>query len=153
MDDLNVSKTGVTGAGIDAARERRPGVPMETSPRLASGVHWQSPSRQEETVEILKRPDLGRLTATFGTAQPPHGLSGVLRRYAFTLPDHRPRHWAVLLLADRVDVLETSAVELVRRRPLATAIGALLLAGAVVAMRGKRKPRRRRYGPLALLGL
>jgi hypothetical protein len=42
----------------------------------------------------------------FGTAQPPRGLSGVLRRRAYLLPEHHTRHWLWLLLADRIDVLE-----------------------------------------------
>jgi hypothetical protein len=120
------------GVGIDAPLERRPGVPMETEPRIADGVHWESPPRQPATEEILKRPDLSELTPVFGSAQPPHGLSGVLRRYAYGIPDHKARHWAILLLADRVDVAESALVELVRERPLAAA-GAALLIGSALA--------------------
>jgi hypothetical protein len=150
MDDLTNPRGNIIGAGVDAPRERRPGVPMETTPRNASGVHWQAPTRQQTTVEVLRRPDLKELTATFGTAQPPHGLSGILRRYAYTIPDHRPQHWAVLLLADRVDALETSAADLIRLRPVATAASALLLLGAAAAtvalLKGgsHRRTRRRR---------
>jgi hypothetical protein len=134
MDDMRPAKGATTGAGIDAPRERRPGVPMETAPRAAAGVHWDVPERQEPAVEVLKRSDLTHLTATFGTTQPPHGLSGALRRYAYTLPDHRPRHWAVLLLADRVDVVETAAADLMRRRPLVLAGTAFVMLGAALAL-------------------
>ncbi len=41
-----------------------------------------------------------------GTAQPPRLLSGALRRAAYRIPDRRTSHWLLLLLADRVDVLE-----------------------------------------------
>ena len=157
MDDLSISRGNIIGAGVDAPRERRPGVPMETPPRNASGVHWQTPARQQATVEVLKRPDLKELTATFGTAQPPHGLSGSLRRYAFTIPDHRPRHWAVLLLADRVDVVETAAADLIRERPVLTAASALLVVGAAVAavalLQGGGRRRRRRPRLSSLFGL
>src|SRR5690606_33916048 len=47
-----------------------------------------------------------RATPVFGTAQPLHGLSGVLRTKAYSIPEHFPRHWLLLLVADRVDVLE-----------------------------------------------
>jgi hypothetical protein len=154
-DDPSAGKDrGIIGAGIDGPRERRPGVPMETTPRAAAGVHWRTPSRQDPTVEILKRPDLAQLTATFGTAQPPHGLSGVLRRYAYTIPDHRPQHWAVLVLADRVDVVETAAADLVRRQPLvlAAAAGGLLLVAVGMALTGR--PRRQpRKSLLAFFGI
>jgi hypothetical protein len=64
----------------------------------------------------------------FGTAQPPRGLSGALRRRAYAIPEHRARHWALLLLADRVDVVETWVTE----RPGPAAAAATALAGAVV---------------------
>jgi threonine dehydrogenase-like Zn-dependent dehydrogenase len=47
-------------------------------------------------------------TLVFGTAQPPHGLSGLVRRTAYRIPEHRARRWALLLLADRLDILENA---------------------------------------------
>jgi hypothetical protein len=151
MDNMRPAKGASTGAGIDAPRERRPGVPMETLPRAAAGVHWEVPERQEPAVEVLKRADLMHLTATFGTAQPPHGLSGALRRYAYSIPDHHPRHWAVLLLADRVDVVETAATELLRRRPLVVAGAAFVMLGAALAVGAGIKARRQRHALLPRL--
>ena len=46
------------------------------------------------------------LTPVYSTALPPRGLSGLLRRKAYTIPDHKPQRWMLLLAADRVDVLE-----------------------------------------------
>jgi hypothetical protein len=109
---------------------------METVPQVADGVHWTTPPRQQATTEILKRPDLPELTPVFGSAQPPHGLSGALRRYAYSIPDHKAGHWAVLLLADRVDVTESAVGDLIRRRPLAAVVGAALLIGTAVALGG-----------------
>jgi hypothetical protein len=63
--------------------------------------------RQTAEVKVFKRRGLDELTPVFGTAQPPHGLSGVLRRIAYHVPEHRARHWALLLMADRIDVLES----------------------------------------------
>ena len=76
-------------------------------------------------------------TPVFGTAQPPRGLSGRLRRAAYGIPDHFARHWMLLILADRVDVLESR----VRRRPgitLALGVGALAGTLAVTRARARR---------------
>jgi hypothetical protein len=133
MDNSNVTDGDIVGAGIDAPKERRPGVPMETPPRSAPGAHGLTPVRQEAHGEILRRPDLSELTPVFGTAQPPHGLSGLIRRYAYTVPDHKPKRWAALLFADRVDVAESALADLFRKQPLVLIGGALLLVGAGVA--------------------
>jgi hypothetical protein len=142
MESSKIADGEVIGAGIDAPKQRRPGVPIETRPQIAKGAHWDSPARQQPHGEILRRPDLAELTPVFGTAQPPHGLSGVIRRYAYTLPDHKSQRWAALLVADRVDVAESGLADLFRRRPLAVAAGFLLLVGAGVAvgaaLRGRR---------------
>lgn len=92
--------------GIDAELERRPGVPMETLPHPVVGAHWREPDRQEPTATVLKRREIDRLTPVFGTAQPPRGASGLVRRLAYRIPEHRARRWMLLLVADRVDVLE-----------------------------------------------
>jgi hypothetical protein len=124
----------IVGAGIDISRARRPGSPMESTPHRASGAHWEVVPRQPETTEILKRSGLRHATPVFGSAQPLHGLSGALRRYAYTIPEHKPRHWAILLLADRVDVTESAITDLFRGRPVAASAGVALLAGAAVAL-------------------
>src|SRR5690606_6810186 len=102
----------------------------------------------------LHRAALDAPTPVFGTAQPPHGVSGALRRAAYRLPERRARHWLLLLLADRVDMLEDrvggviaaplrfagapAAAERVRADPLPV-LGAALL-GAVIANRLVRLP-------------
>lgn len=94
------------GWGIDEAPERRPGVPMEAEPHPAEGAHGELPARQHPRVTVLRRRGLAELTPVFGTAQPPRGLSGLIRRVAYRIPEHRARHWLMLMAADRVDVLE-----------------------------------------------
>lgn len=85
----------------------RPGVPMEASPEEpADGAHWARPERQRNAGDHLVRAALDRPTPVVGTAQQPRGLSGSLRRAAYRIPEHYARHWALLMLADRVDVLE-----------------------------------------------
>jgi hypothetical protein len=91
-------------------------------------------------VPVLKRADLAELTPVFSTAAPPHGLSGELRRLAYAYPDQDDKHWVLLLLADRVDVIESDVGGFLRR-----AWPVLALAAAVgVGLRALR-PRRRRW--------
>ena len=127
--------------GVDLPPERRPGVPMDADPARAEGAHWQRPERQAGEERKLHRAGLDRPTPVFGTAQPPRGASGLLRRAAYEIPEHRARHWMVLMLADRVDVMEDrlgpvlaapldragmgAVARQVERNPLVAVVGAL----------------------------
>jgi hypothetical protein len=129
--------------------EDRPGVPMEAEAAPDRGAHWETPPVQEGASEHLRRAGLDRPTPVVGTAQPPHGFSGLLRTQAYRIPEHFSRHWALLLLADRVDVLEDrmgpalarpleemgfhEGSRYVRRNPIGTMAG--LLFGAWLAKR------------------
>lgn len=97
---------GTAAVGVDRAPDRRPGVPMEARPEPYEGVHWTTPPRQRPRKRHLKRKGLEELTPVFGTAQPPRGVSGLLRRFAYGLPEHETRHWLTLMVADRIDVVE-----------------------------------------------
>jgi hypothetical protein len=66
----------------------------------------------------------------FGTGQPPRGLSGLLRRAAYRVPEHRASRWALLVAGDRLDVLEH---RLARALWLAPAV--LALAGGYLTVR------------------
>lgn len=92
--------------GVDSSPERRPGVPMEAEPAIDPGAHWRQPERQWVRRKHYKRKGLAHLTPVFGNAVPPRGLSGVMRRVAYGIPEHKARHWGLLIAADRVDVLE-----------------------------------------------
>jgi len=106
------SNRGVAGSGSDASPDRRPGVPMENEPpRPVGAAHWQEPERQPDPGNILKRKGLEELTPVFGTAIPPRGLSGVMRRFAYGFPEHSNVHWLVLLLADRIDAIRPHDLE------------------------------------------
>ena len=130
------SREPIPGAGID--RDNRPGVPMETAHKPASGAHWTEPERQEATTLVLKTKNLDGLTPVFSNALPPRGLSGLIRRAAYRVPEHKTAHWLLLLLGDRVDVLEHRLMRVLRTTvPLAA--GALLLASPA-----RRTLRRRR---------
>jgi hypothetical protein len=107
---------GVPFWAVDRSPEARPGVPKERLPPQplphSEGV-TQPP--QVPRFEILKRVGLAELTPVFGTAAPPHGVSGELRRVAYRVPEQRVSHWLLLMLADRVDVVESGLVDLARR--------------------------------------
>ncbi len=91
------------GYDVDAGGTARPGVPRErlVPDRRARG---ELPSPQGGA-ELLSRSGIRTPAPVFGTAQPARGLAGSIRRAAYRVSEHRPGRWALLLLADRVDVL------------------------------------------------
>jgi hypothetical protein len=100
--------TEIPGWGVDGDPKRRPGVPMLLRPEVREGAHWEKPERQRPPdAPVLKRAELDELTPTFGTALPPRGLSGLLKRVAYEIAEHRVRHVLLLLMSDRVDVVES----------------------------------------------
>ena len=96
----------IQGWGADLDHKNRPGIPMErTPPRFIPAPQERLPE-QPQNVEILVSTERPGITPIFGTAQPPKGLSGVLRRVAFRWAENDLRHWLLLLAADRVNVVE-----------------------------------------------
>ncbi len=96
---------GMPWSAPDATGASRPGVPRIHRPSPDPGAHWDRP-QQQRGARLLARSGLSEATPVFGTGQPAHGLSGRIRRAAYRIPEHRPGRWALLLLGDRVDVLE-----------------------------------------------
>ena len=78
------------------------------------GMSWERPTQQEAKVEILHSNERPSLPAVFGTTLPPRGLSGALRRFAFTFSESNGAHWVTLILADRINVFEGLIDDLVR---------------------------------------
>lgn len=101
----------INGWGADLDHKNRPGVPMERTPPRFINQPGNLP-QQEERVEVLVSPERPGITPLFGTAQPPSGLSGMIRRLAFKATENDLRHWLLLLLADRVNVVEGIADDL-----------------------------------------
>lgn len=132
--------------GADLPPENRPGIPMEREPRPIEGAHWTTPEKQKASVRVLKRPLLDELTPVFGTAQPPRGVSGLLRTAAYRIPSHRAGHWLILIFADRVDVMESTF-----RRLLPFALPLAMVGMGLSRRAGKR--RKRLFGIPAMLGL
>ena len=96
----------IQGWGADLDRKDRPGVPMERTPPRFINVPATDPAPQAQTVEVLVSTERPGRTPLFGSVQPPSGLSGVIRRQAFKLTENDVRHWLLLLLADRVNMVE-----------------------------------------------
>lgn len=110
-------KRRIPGWGADLDFRNRPGFPMEKTPPHGTGAHWEEPERQIPTVKVFHSIEHKGLTPVFGTACPPKGLSGSIRDYAYTLSEGRKMHWALLLFADRVDVVESALQSLLQGRP------------------------------------
>lgn len=116
MSSMDIDRPNVPNWGIDLQNDRRPGVPREVEPSPYPGAHWTTPEEQEPTAAVEKRADLPALTPVFGTSAPVHGLSGIVRRAAYAIPDHLVRHWLLLLAADRIDALESAVTGAFTRR-------------------------------------
>ncbi|WP_230679894.1 hypothetical protein [Pontibacter sp. 172403-2] len=154
----------IKGWGIDADPKNDPTYPMK---HRTNGEHkgytWDRPPLQPVTVEVLHSIERPNITAVFGTAVPPQGLSGMIRRYAFKYSESSFGHWLPLLLADRVNVVEGIVDDLVHghipnifaekgykmewkynRKSLLQkmAVGAAVATAAVVLLSRKRRARR-----------
>lgn len=124
----------IPGWGVDLRQEDRPGVPQELPPRpignapITGGIEQQHNGRP--VALDVRRP----VTPVYATATPMRGLSGLIRAAAYKIPPYYPRRWMVLMLADRIDVLEHNIV------PLATFVGgaAAAVTGLVLAIRAAR---------------
>ncbi|SFK15107.1 hypothetical protein [Cellulomonas sp. KH9] len=151
----------IPGWGADLDPADRPSVPRERSDLPPTGAHWDFPDRQEETYPRERSIEHEMLTPVFGTAQPPHGLSGAIRRYSYErFSEGRAAHWLLLIAADRVDaagahlrsfatlrpdnpVTETGVLSELHRHPVASRRGrvdvrhqpldALIVAGPWIA--------------------
>ena len=107
MDGAGTDQTQVTGRGMDADPRNDPTYPMK---RHTEGEHagyrWERPPQQPVDVEVLQSIERPNVTAVFGTATPPAGVSGMIRRFAFRYSESSYGHWLPLMVADRVSVGE-----------------------------------------------
>jgi hypothetical protein len=108
----------IPGWGADLNPDDRPSHPKLRLQEGLSGAHWQFPERQPEKWPRERSIEHAFVTPVFGTAQPPKGLSGVIRRYAYAnYSEGRAAHWLLLIAADRVDAWEEHAKSFLTRRP------------------------------------
>ena len=115
------SRPDIVGWGADLAFENRPGYPQEVRPPQPIGNGRPGIPLQQTTGTPSVPSEFRPITRVYGTAIPPRGLSGVIRRYAYSIPDYKASRWATLLFADRVDVLEHNPEKLLLRVGLVAA--------------------------------
>jgi hypothetical protein len=108
----------IPGWGADLDPNDRPSYPKLRFQEDLSGAHWQFPERQPEKWPRERSVEHAFVTPVFGTAQPPKGLSGAIRRYSYAkYSEGRAAHWLLLILADRVDAWESHLASFATARP------------------------------------
>ncbi|MGA8329822.1 MAG: hypothetical protein WB777_11080, partial [Mycobacterium sp.] len=78
VPDSKKLRAQIPGWGADLNKEDRPSVPKLKF--LDTGAHWDFPERQPEKWPRERSIEHRFLTPVFGTAQPPSGLSGAIRK-------------------------------------------------------------------------
>lgn len=151
----------VVGWNVDADPENDPTWPMrDRSENPTPGPGWDRPPVQAPDVEILRSVEHGRQPAVIGQSVPPRGLSGGLRRLAFRFSESQWGHWLLLMLADRVGVVEGLGDDILKGRPpnplvemglvrraharsaaIGTAMALAAVVGAVVIVAVRRRAR------------
>ena len=126
---LHADPETIPGWGADLDPADRPAYPKERRPPRLDRI--PTPGQQQSDVEVFHSTERGGVTPVFGTSVPPSGLSGMLRRRAFRRRENDVRHWMMLLLADRVNVVE-GLLEDLRRAPRGKQVASV----AVVALAG-----------------
>jgi hypothetical protein len=108
----------IPGWGVDLDPKDRPSVPRERFDPSVTGAHWEFPDRQTEHRPRERSVEHAFLTPVFGTSVPPRGVSGVLRKVAYSrYSEGSSAHWLLLLAADRVDAAESHVESFLRLRP------------------------------------
>lgn len=98
----------IPGWGADLKPADRPSGSKEQFDHSLNGAHWDFPDRQPENWPRERSIEHKMLTPVFGTSTPTKGLSGVLRRYSYRrYSEARAAHWLILVVADRVDAIES----------------------------------------------
>ena len=107
----------IKGWAIDANSKNDPTYPI----RLRfegdrAGYCWFRPTQQGNAEGILQSNEHPHLTSVFGTSASAAHLSGAIRRYAFRFSEGRYRHWLLLLLADRINMVEGLVQDMIHGR-------------------------------------
>lgn len=69
---------------MDADPKNDPTYPMKNrTDEEIDGYTWERPPQQPVNIEVLRSVERPNIPAVFGTAVPPKGLSGMIRRMAF----------------------------------------------------------------------
>lgn len=98
----------IQGWGADLDPAVRPAVPMHRYPQRFVDMQTDDIPAQplRDDMKVFHSNERPGLTPIFGTAQPPSGISGLLRKASFHYSENDLRHWLMLMFADRVNVVE-----------------------------------------------
>jgi hypothetical protein len=96
----------IQGWGADLDRKNRPAVPMERTPPRLEHPPPTHIEQQQTDIPVFVSPERPSITPLFGTSVPPSGISGMIRAAAFKTTENDLRHWLLLMVADRVNVVE-----------------------------------------------
>jgi hypothetical protein len=108
----------IPGWGADLDPADRPSVPRERFDPSATGAHWEYPEQQPEHWPRERSVEHVQLPPVFGTSCPPRGLSGAIRRFAYTrYSEAQTPHWLLLVAADRVDAVESAVLSMATLHP------------------------------------
>jgi hypothetical protein len=112
-----VLETSIPGWGVDLDPANRPAVPKERfNPN--TGAHWTMPEHQPQLYPREKSTEHAMVPPVFGTSCPPRGLSGYIRRLAYAkFSEGQSAHWLLLMLGDRIDVIESNIGDIFKGRP------------------------------------
>jgi hypothetical protein len=108
----------IPGWGADLDPADRPSHPKLRYAPEETGAHWDFPDRQPQKWPRERSIEHAFMTPVFGTAQPPKGLSGALRKFSYRrFSEGRAAHWLLLIAADRVDAVESHLASFRTTRP------------------------------------
>lgn len=104
----------IKGWGADLDPGNRPAYPMERTPPRLEGLHWHDVVDQPLKMKVYHSVERPGITPVFGTSTPPSGISGKIRDVAYGYSENDVRHWMLLLMADRINVVEGIGQDLMR---------------------------------------
>ena len=144
----------IPGWGADLDPADRPSYPKLQYP-ADTGAHWDFPERQPEKEPRERSIEHAFVTPVFGTAQPPKGLSGAIRKLAYRrFSEGRLAHWLLLVAADRVDSAEHRLRSFASTRPdvPATGLRSEFTRGGLRSRRGRSDARHHLLDPVVVAG-
>jgi hypothetical protein len=108
----------IPGWGADLDPADRPSHPKLRYAPQSTGAHWRFPDRQPGAEGRERSIEHAFVTPVFGTAQPLHGPSGLIRRLAYRrFSEARLAHWLLLIAGDRVDAWGSHLRSFASRHP------------------------------------
>ena len=146
----------IPGWGADLDPADRPSYPKLQYP-AQTGAHWDFPDRQPGAEGRERSVEHAFVTPVFGTAQPLHGLSGRIRRFAYErYSEGRNGHWLLLIAGDRVDAWGAHLRSFASMHPdnpvTETGVRTELTHGGVSSRKGRSDARHQLLDPLLVAG-